>query len=381
MKSNTPASPHHSVAADKIDDTFKEYIDLAADSRGGKIITLTDEFFADAKNLIKPTAPISRPGHFVSTGAWYDGWETRRHNPHYDWVVIQLGYAGTIAGFEIDTTFFTGNHAPFASVEGFKDTATRATDKQPATTTRTHEEWATVEWTPILAKVPLNPNARHGFKLEKPTTEYYTHLRFSIYPDGGVSRFRAYGTVHQVIPENKHEIYDLASAAAGARVIEFSDAHYGHPSNMLLPGRGHDMSDGWETKRSRTPGHVDHAKIKLGQPGHVTNIEIDTAHYKGNPPKAVTIAGFELHSDEPILLLDQVPVGPHRQHFFEVAPDLTEKRIAMINVIMIPDGGIKRVRIWGASQLPAVQPVDSLMGVRQELEDEHTWNEDKHHKH
>ncbi|KAG0317645.1 hypothetical protein BG000_004458, partial [Podila horticola] len=61
-------------------------------------------------------------------------------------------------------------------------------------------------------------------------------------------------------------------------------------------------------------------------------------------------------------------------HFFKVADDLTEKRIASIKVIMIPDGGIKRVRIWGASQLPAVQPEDSLLGVRQELPDEHTWN-------
>ncbi|KAF8940292.1 Allantoicase [Dissophora ornata] len=371
MLSKTPAPANHSIAADKISETFKDYIDLAVDSCGGKVLTQTDEWFAEAKNLLNPGAPISCPGRFVPSGAWYDGWETRRHNPHYDWTVIQLGYAGTIAGFEIDTAFFTGNQAPFASVEGFKETSTKPKE-------RTHEEWASVEWTPILSKVPLEPNSRHGFKLEKPTEDYYTHIRFSIYPDGGVARLRVYGTVHKVIPENKHEIYDLASAAAGSTITDFSDAHYGHPSNMLLPGRGHDMSDGWETKRSRTPGHVDHATIKLGQPGHVTNIEVDTAHYKGNPPKAVTIAGFELHSDEPHLLLDQIPVGPHRQHFFEVAPDLTERRFATIKVIMIPDGGIKRVRIWGASQLPAVQPVDSLMGVRQELPDENTWNVKKH---
>ncbi|KAF9274963.1 hypothetical protein BGZ68_000211, partial [Mortierella alpina] len=243
------------------------------------------------------------------------------------------------------------------------------TETSPAqAATRTHEEWAAVQWVPILSKVALNPSARHGFQLEKPTAEHYTHIRFCMYPDGGV---------HEVHPENKHEIYDLASAAAGSVVTGFSDAHYGHPSNMLLPGRGHDMSDGWETKRSRAPGHVDHCTIKLGQPGHVTDIEVDTAHYMGNPPKAVTIAGFEIGSEEPIVLLDQAPVGPHRQHFFKVASDLTEKRIAKVQVVMIPDGGIKRVRVWGAAQLPAVQPEGSLVGVRQELPDEHTWNQKK----
>ncbi|KAG0319007.1 Allantoicase [Dissophora globulifera] len=372
MLTKTPAPAHHAVEAKNIDDAFKDYIDLAVATRGGKVLNVTDEWFADAENLLTAKAPISCPGKFVPSGAWYDGWETRRHNPHYDWAIIKLGYPGTIAGFEIDTAFFTGNHAPFASVEGFKEDATSMVVE------RTHEQWAAVEWTSILPKVALNPNARHGFKLEQPTTDYYTHIRFSIYPDGGVARLRVFGAVHKLIPENKHEIYDLASAGAGSVVTEFSDAHYGHPSNLLLPGRGHDMSDGWETKRSRTQGHVDHAVIKLGQPGHVTDIEIDTAHYKGNAPKAVTIAGFELHSDEPILLLDQVPVTPHRQHFFEVKSDLTERRIATVNVIMIPDGGIKRVRIWGASQLPAVQPVESLMNVRQELPDEHTWHIKKH---
>ncbi|KAF9307485.1 Allantoicase [Mortierella antarctica] len=366
---NAPANTV--VPAEKINETFKQYIDLAVATRGGKVLTVSDEWFAEAKNLLTSTAPISAPGRFVPTGAWYDGWETRRHNPTYDWCVIQLGYAGTIAGFEIDTSYFTGNHAPFVSVEGYRESSANAAAG------RTHEEWAAVDWVPVLSKVVLNPHSRHGFQLEAPTTDFYTHVRFRMYPDGGVARLRVYGNVHQVVPENKHEIYDLAAAVAGSVVTDFSDAHYGHPSNMFLPGRGHDMSDGWETKRSRAPGHVDHATIKLGQAGHITDIEIDTAHYMGNPPKSVTIAGFEIGSDVPVVLLDQAPVGPHRQHFFKVPADLTEKRFASVKVVMIPDGGIKRVRVWGAAQLPAVQPENSLIGVRQELPDEHTWNQKK----
>ncbi|KAF9099084.1 Allantoicase [Mortierella sp. GBA35] len=369
-----PAPSHQVVKADKIDETFKDYIDLAVSKRGGKVLTTTDEWFAEAQNLLNAHAPISRPHTFVHSGAWYDGWQTRRHNAHFDWCVIELAHGGTLAGFEIDTAFLTGNHAPFVSVEGFKDTSSKGSKTVP----RTHEQWAGVKWIPILAKVPLEANVRHGFKLDQPTEDYFTHLRFCMYPDGGVARLRAFGTIHTIIPENKHEMYDLAAASSGSTVTEFSDAHYGHPSNMLLPGRGHDMSDGWETRRSRTQGHVDFAVIKLGHPGHVATIEIDTAHYKGNAPKAVSIAGFEINSDEPIMLLDQKPLLPHRQNFFEVAGDLTDRRIATIRVIMIPDGGIKRVRIWGAAQVPAVQPENSLIGVRQELPDEHTWNIRKH---
>ncbi|KAF9581719.1 hypothetical protein BGW38_001163 [Lunasporangiospora selenospora] len=357
------------VPIEKIPETFKNYLDLAVATRGGKILTVSDEWFADAKNLLTAAAPIHAPGKFVASGAWYDGWETRRHNaPNFDWCVIQLGYAGTVAGFEIDTSYFTGNHGPFVSVEGFNET------DAAAAAARTHEEWAKVEWSPVLTKVPLNPNSRHGFKLEHSTAESYTHVRFCMYPDGGVARLRVFGTVRKSVPESKSEIFDLAAIGAGASVVDFSDAHFGHPSNMLLPGRGHDMSDGWETKRSRNPGHVDHTTIKLGEVGHITDIEIDTAHYMGNPPKSVSILGYEEGSDEAIVLLNEEPSVPHRQHFYKVPESATQKRIASVKVVMIPDGGIKRVRVWGAQQLPAVKPEGSLVGVRQELPDEHTWN-------
>ncbi|KAF9918466.1 hypothetical protein FBU30_000174 [Linnemannia zychae] len=365
---NTSAPVNTVVPNEKIASTFKDNIDLAVATRGGKILTFSDEWFADASNLLTAAKPIHAPGRFVPTGAWYDGWETRRHNaPNFDWCVIQLGYRGTISGFEIDTAYFTGNHAPFVSVEGFVETTPGKA--------RTHDEWAQVAWTPVLTKVPLNPSSLHAFKLEKPTAEAYTHVRFCMYPDGGVARLRVYGNVHQIHPENKNEVYDLASISAGSLVTELSDAHFGHPSNMLLPGRGHDMSDGWETKRSRNPGHVDFAVIKFGQPGHITDLEVDTAHYMGNPPKAVTIEGFEEGSQEPVVLLKEAPMTGHRQHFFKVDPELTNKRIAQIKVVMIPDGGIKRIRAWGAAQLPAVVPADSLVGVRKELPDEHTWQD------
>ncbi|OAQ27800.1 Allantoicase, partial [Linnemannia elongata AG-77] len=343
--------------------------DLAVKSRGGKVLTTSDEWFAESHNLLTAAAPISRKGHFTPKGAWFDGWETRRHGPEYDWCVIQLGYPGTVAGFEVDTAFFTGNHSPFVSVEGFV--------ASPSATVATGPE--DVQWTPILPKVALNPDSRHGFKLEVPTTQFFTHIRFRMFPDGGVARLRVYGKVHQVLPEDKADVFDLAAVGAGARVEAFSDAHFGHPSNLLLPGRGHDMSDGWETKRSRAPGHVDWSLIKLGVAGHPTLIEIDTAHYMGNPPKSVTLLGYTAEDtlqENPITLLSEAPVKPHRQHFFEIPSEVSSgPAVTSVKVVMIPDGGIKRVRVFGSQSWPAnAIPANSIIGQRRPLPDEDTWN-------
>jgi hypothetical protein len=108
--------------------------DLAVPIRGGKVLTQTDEFFAAANNLLSPTTPISCPGKFVATGTRYDDRETRRHNAHYDFVVIKLGYSGTITGFEIDTAYFAGNHDPILHlVKEFrdKDHETKSSSKSP----------------------------------------------------------------------------------------------------------------------------------------------------------------------------------------------------------------------------------------------------------
>lgn len=44
--------------------------------------------------------------------------------------------------------------------------------------------------------------------------------------------------------------------------------------------------DGWETRRKRIPGH-DWCIIKLGIPGLIKGLDIDTAYFTGNfPPKA-----------------------------------------------------------------------------------------------
>jgi len=77
------------------------------------------------------------------------------------------------------------------------------------------------------------------------------------------ARFRVYGHVTPIIPVSADDLFDLAYVFAGGRVEFVSDQHFGVGSNLILPGRGKDMGDGWETKRSRQPGHKDWVIIKL----------------------------------------------------------------------------------------------------------------------
>lgn len=84
-----------------------------------------------------------------------------------------------------------------------------------------------------------------------------------MYPDGGIARFRLYGNPVPVWPMDVNSIVDLAHVENGGIAVARSDEHFGTAANILLPGRGENMGDGWETKRSRGEGHVDWVIVKL----------------------------------------------------------------------------------------------------------------------
>ena len=109
-----------------------------------------------------------------------------------------------------------------------------------------------------------------------------------MFPDGGIARFRVFGTVVPVFPESSTTI-DLAHVGNGGLTVAYSDQHFGKASNLLLPGRGMDMGDGWETRRSRGGDHCDWVVVKLGARGVIEKVVVDTAHFKGNFPKMVKV--------------------------------------------------------------------------------------------
>ncbi|EMG51114.1 DAL2 Allantoicase [Candida maltosa Xu316] len=320
-----------------------QYTDVIGEKLGGKILSVSNEWFAAAENLIKPKAPIRDATKFVFAGAWYDGWETRRHNEEEaDWVIFKLGVSSAkLIACEVDTAFFNGNHAPHISVEALQkfdgdDDLSNVKES---------------DWEDVISKVECGPSQKHFFTRGSLTNKNYTHARLRMYPDGGIARFRLYG---QVVPVNPttDELVDFASVQNGGVAIKVSDQHFGTADNLLLPGRGVDMSDGWETKRSRTPGHTDWVIIRLGAPAELSQVVIDTAHFRGNFPQKINVKGITVSDESKIdpesgdwkLIVPDSKTGADKEHKYDVSGTFSH-----IKVTMIPDGGIKRIRAFGKS--------------------------------
>ncbi|KAI0305441.1 Allantoicase [Multifurca ochricompacta] len=350
---------------------FTTEIELSSVVLGGSVVSISDEFFAEAFHLLLTEPAKSLKGQFGPNGALYDGWETRRHNHtmidqsaqlRCYRAIIKLGTTGTVKGFDIDTSHFNGNEGPEASVQSLYITKGEGSP-----------EASDPRWTEVLPRVSLGPSARHFFTV--PETQPVNYVKLNMYPDGGIARFRVYGNVVPIHPESPSEVFDLAHVFAGGRVVFTSDQHFGVGSNLILPGRGKDMSDGWETKRSRQPAHKDWVIIKLGATGHLSHVAIDTAHFKGNFPQycelhAINIdSGVPPHSashsppptcypssekgapttkeDEWTLVLPQMRLGPHREHYFQV--DGSGKgAFTHVRLTIFPDGGVKRIRVFGS---------------------------------
>jgi len=310
------------------------------------VLSFSDEWFAEASNLLTPTPPIRQLGKMVYSGAWYDGWETRRHNTApFDYVVIRLGVAsGTVEGIEVDTAFFSGNHAPAISMEGVF-----SSDDDEVISWKGEKG----KWEPILGVQECGPSQRFGWKLAVPTTKAFTHVRLNMYPDGGIARFRLFGHAVPVFPEDKDAVLDLAAAQNGGVAIACSDEHFGVISNLILPGRGKDMGDGWETSRSREKGHVDWAVIRLGASGTVQKVVVDTAFFRGNFPQKAKVEAIHWSGEgEPGALADgwkdivePSKCSADKEHEFD-SLNQTEP-FTHVKLVMIPDGGIKRIRVLG----------------------------------
>ena len=143
-------------------------VDLAAVENGGRVLDASDMFFGSRHNLIYPDPPRGM----------HDGWETkRRRGPGHDWAIVALGAPGKLARMVVDTSHFKGNAPASCSLEGCTAAA-----------------WASgaPEWRPLLPLTELRPHDRREIALDAPSGAV-SHVRFHIYPDGGVARLRLFG--------------------------------------------------------------------------------------------------------------------------------------------------------------------------------------------
>lgn len=327
---------------------FTELVDLASERVGGAVLYANDDFFAPKENLLKQSTPVFLEGEYTDRGKWMDGWESRRRRtPGFDWCIVRLGLPGIIRGVVVDTSFFRGNYPEQCSLEAC------LMDGNVSVERLTGED---VSWTEILPTSQLQGDSLNPFAIEHEGR--FTHLRFKIYPDGGVARLRVYG---EVSPDwsrlaGRGEI-DLAAVEHGGLVLACSDMFFGHRHNLIMPGRAVNMSDGWETKRRRGPGY-DWSIIRLGRRGTIHRIEIDTAHFKGNFPESCSLeacdaagaSAEQLSGQEQkwTELLARTPLQAHTRHYFEDelrgVGDATHLRFNIY-----PDGGVSRLRVYGTA--------------------------------
>lgn len=348
------------------DPGFTSLPDLAARDLGGSVVFASDELLAEKENLIRP-GPAEPRAEFGHKGKVYDGWETRRRRePGHDHAIVRLGAPGIVHGVIVDTAFFRGNYPPEISVE-----AVRARGyPSPA-------ELAALRWEPLVARAGARGDAVNEYAVSD--WRCWTHVRLSIYPDGGVARFRVHG---EVLPDPAFltGTADLAAMRNGGRVTDCSDAFYSPPAHLILPGRARVMSDGWENARRRGPGN-DYVVIRLAAPGRLRHVEIDTSCFVGNAPGWARLSAADERTAAPLAQVPPggMPAGPPGDHpdagldWQEVLaqtrlqPDTRHRFLVgyrspctHIRLDVIPDGGLARLRAYGE-----VEP-ETLAGLRRQ---------------
>lgn len=347
---------------------FTDLTDLAAEKVGGLTLLANDEFFAAKENLLKASTPVFIAEKFTDLGKWMDGWETRRNRkPGYDWCIIQLGIPGIIAGVDVWTAHFKGNYPEHCSIEACEVSGTVDLDTLLA-----------ADWQEILSKKNLQGDFHNLFDIS--SQRRWTHLRLNIFPDGGVARFRVYGSA---VPDwstlERDQPIELSSLNNGGRVLLTNDNFFSPKENLILPTQAANMGEGWETRRRREPGY-DWVMLQLGVTGKIQHIEVDTAHFKGNFPDACSIDACRIPGEVPddflasrsitwTEILPAAKLEAHKVHRF--GPEHLQGLDGLYSHIRLniyPDGGISRLRIWGTPSYFARFNSQTLPALRADLE-------------
>ncbi len=329
---------------------FLDLPDLAARKYGGSVLYANDDFFAEKENLLKPEKAIFIDGKYTDRGKWMDGWESRRRRvPGHDFCIVRLGLPGVLRGVVVDTAFFKGNFPQACSLEGI------SLPGQPTVEELLADDLA---WVEVLPKSDLRGDSENLFAVD--ASARFTHLRFHIYPDGGVARLRVHG---DVVPDPRwmgrpgaEQEVDLAAVEHGAEVIATNDMFFGSRHNLIGPGRAANMGDGWETKRSRREG-PDWVVVRLAAPGEIHRALVDTLHFKGNFPESCALHVTHVQEGSSVdvttlpesawtELLPRTKLQAHTLHAYEeqlrAAGPATHVRMRIW-----PDGGVSRLRLFG----------------------------------
>jgi allantoicase len=235
----------------------------------------------------------------------------------------------------VDTSWFTGNYPPEISIEAAEVTGF------PSPT-----ELYDTEWTTIVARSAVDGDSENRFEVASDAR--WTHVKLSIYPDGGVARLRVLG---RGVPDPKFLAVgpvDLAALENGAYVSACSNMFYSSPNNLLFPGPPRSMGEGWETSRRRNDAN-DWVQVQLAGTGRIRLAELDTSCFLGNAPGAASLQG-RLGDGDWIELLPRTTLQPDTRHRFVLDHDAP---VSEVRMDIFPDGGMARLRLFGDLDLSA----------------------------
>ncbi|MGD2043567.1 MAG: allantoicase [Acidimicrobiia bacterium] len=151
---------------------------------------------------------------------------------------------------------------------------------------------------------------------------------------------------------------DLLSERVGGHVIDCNDEFFAPASNLIAnpdpvwkegeyTDRGKWM-DGWETRRRRDVGH-DWCVLRLGIPGRIARVAVDTSHFTGNYPEHFSLEASG-DGEEWIEIIPRTQLSGDSVATFEVTDP---HRVELVRLNIYPDGGVARLRVEG-EPIPAV---------------------------
>jgi len=305
------------------------------------LVRVSNQRFARASNLTSSFLPVFEPQLFCSMGKVMDSWETARHNKKpYDFAFFELKAASAIEFVYISTQFHLGNQVEFIEIFGRSENS---------------------PWVPLIEKTNLDGHSQYYLPTLK--KQICSEIEIRVSPDGGLSRiglFKKDVMKHPLapfgpIPSTKKplqllynqstislpppSIFNAASLQYGATLLRVTNEHYGPASQVMSPYIPLSMHDGFESARSRTPGHFEELEIQLSHTVHIVSIEMDFTFFVNNNPDQVAV----FSDGKAVIARCGVKAFAGNTKVFKDVHFVTNT----LKFILYPDGGVNRIRVWG----------------------------------
>jgi len=359
FKAFLPQLPEPIVERGPIDALAKSNVLVAAQIR-----KVSNQRFARAENLISPHLPVFDPKLYGRQGKVMDSWESARHNPlPYEFLELELRSPSRVSFVSISTQFHDGNHVEDLRVLGRRNSSD--------------------SWRELLPQTHLQGHSLLHLQLPEPSIEV-SEIRIEMGPDGGLTRLGLYAELpvayqaafkpleharsvrfNEAIPKpskpltipyervspsassqtETEELRDWASLVNGGRVLGVTNEHYGPASQVISPYPPLHMFDGFESARSRRPGHFETLELELGRSVRIEKIVLDFEFFVNNNPHSIRV----LYWSEEGTWKELIPNTAVKAYAANRKQWLLSgsRHHQRLKFEVYPDGGINRIQVWG----------------------------------